>query len=128
MPPGQREKVAAAQVAEVRRAELQRAVARPAAVQRAQDAAVQREEAVATPPQRRVDPIAALTAAIGKAPLVGYIWTNDVTGYSIKYAYRAALPDGSERIILATDRRLGAHTTAWGPVGAYALSRTTSSR
>jgi hypothetical protein len=63
----------------------------------------------------------AFTAAIGKAPLVGYLWTNDVTGYSIKYAYRAALPDGSERIILATDRRLGAHTTAWGPVGATPL-------
>ncbi len=69
------------------------------------------------------DPIAALTAAIGKAPLLGYIWTNDVTGYSIKYAYRAALPDGGERIILATDRRLGAHTTAWQPLGAEALAK-----
>jgi hypothetical protein len=41
-----------------------------------------------------------------------------VTGYSIRYAYRTALPDGSERIILATDRRLGRHTTAWQPVAA----------
>jgi hypothetical protein len=38
-----------------------------------------------------------------------------VTGYSIKYAYRTALPEGGERIILATDRRLGAHSIAWGP-------------
>jgi hypothetical protein len=58
-------------------------------------------------------PVAALTAAIGKGPTVGYIWTNDVTGYSIKYAYHAPLPDGGERIILATDRRLGAHTAGW---------------
>jgi hypothetical protein len=61
-------------------------------------------------------PIAALTAAIGSAPTVGYIWTNDITGYSIKYAYRASTPDGGERIILATDRRLGAYTGAWTPV------------
>ena len=38
-----------------------------------------------------------------------------MTGYSIKYAYRAPLPDGGERIILATDRRLGAHTAGWAP-------------
>ena len=67
-------------------------------------------------PKGPVDPIVALTAAIGKAPTVGYIWTNEVVGYSIKYAYRASLPDGGERIILATDRRLGAYTTAWKPV------------
>ena len=65
-----------------------------------------------TPP----DPIAALTAAIGKAPTLGYIWTNEVTGYSIKYAYHASLSDGGERIVLATDRRLGAHSPGWRPV------------
>ena len=67
-------------------------------------------------PKGPVDPIVSLTAAIGKAPTVGYVWTNDVVGYSIKYAYHASLPDGGERIILATDRRLGAYTTAWKPV------------
>jgi hypothetical protein len=65
-----------------------------------------------------LSPVAALTAAIGRAPTIGYFWTNDITGYSIKYAYHAALPDGGERIILATDRRLGAYTTAWKPVAA----------
>jgi hypothetical protein len=64
------------------------------------------------------NPMAALTAAIGKGPTLGYIWTNDVTGYSIKYAWHASLPNGGERIILATDRRLGAYTTAWKPVAA----------
>ena len=60
-------------------------------------------------------PIAALTAAIGKAPTLGYIWTSDITGYSIKYARQVSLPDGGERIILATDRRLGAYSAAWTP-------------
>jgi hypothetical protein len=61
-------------------------------------------------------PTAALTAAIGSAPTIGYIWTNDITGYSIKYAYRTSLPDGGERIVLATDRQFGAHTAGWQPV------------
>ena len=59
-----------------------------------------------------------MTAAISRAPTLGYIWTNDVTGYAVKYAYHAALPDGGERIILATDRRLGAYTAAWRPAAA----------
>ena len=76
-----------------------------------------------------LDPVAALTAAIGRAPTIGYIWTNDVTGYAIKYAWHASLPDGGERIILATDRRLGAYSSAWKPVarallGAEALGET----
>ena len=42
-----------------------------------------------------------------------------MTGYSIKYAYHAASPDGGERIVLATDRRLGAYS----PGGARAERR-----
>lgn len=64
------------------------------------------------------DPIATLTAALGKAPTVGYLWTNEVVGYSIKYAYRIPLPGGGERIILATDRRLGGGTAGWRPATA----------
>lgn len=60
-----------------------------------------------------LSPIAAFTAALNRVPTVGYIWTNDITGYSIKYAWHAALPDGTERIVLASDRRLGAYTSAW---------------
>ena len=70
-----------------------------------------RGDAPAAPP----NPIASLTAAIGKAPTLGYIWTNEVVGYSIKYAHRIPLPGGGERIILATDRRLGAGTAGWKP-------------
>jgi hypothetical protein len=73
-------------------------------------------------PAAPLTPIAALTAAIAKAPTLGYIWTNEVTGYSIKYAYRAPLADGGERIVLATDRRLGGYTAGWKPVSKAALT------
>ena len=51
-----------------------------------------------------------------------------MTGYSIKYAYRAPLPDGGERIILATDRRLGAHVAGVAAGVERRRRRTTSSR
>ena len=54
-----------------------------------------------------------MTTALSKAPTVGFLWTNETVGYSIKYAYHTSLPDGSERIILLTDRRLGSGTAAW---------------
>ncbi len=56
-----------------------------------------------------------MTAAIGKAPTVGYIWTNEVVGYSIKYAYHVPFADGGDRILLLTDRRLGGYTNGWKP-------------
>jgi hypothetical protein len=68
------------------------------------------------------DPIVSLTAAIGKGATAGYLWTNEVAGYSIRYAYRVSLPDGGERIILATDRRLGAFTAAWKPAAPATLT------
>jgi len=67
-------------------------------------------------------PMAALASAIARAPTLGYIWTNDITGYSIKYAWQGSLPGVSERIILATDRRLGAYTAAWKPVSVTAVT------
>jgi len=70
-----------------------------------------RGDTAAKPP----DPIAEFTGTLAKAPTVGYIWTDEVVGYSIKYARRIPLPNGGERIVLATDRRLGAGTPAWKP-------------
>jgi hypothetical protein len=70
----------------------------------------------AAAPAAPLTPAQALAGAIRRAPTVGYIWTNDVTGYSIKYAYRVPVPGGSERIVLAIDRRLGTHAAAWQPV------------
>jgi hypothetical protein len=60
-----------------------------------------------------------LTAAIKAAPTVGFIWGDGPTGYSIKYAWHA-VSAGGRRVVLATDRRLGAHSTSWpvAPQGA----------
>jgi hypothetical protein len=63
-----------------------------------------------------------LTAAIDKAPTIGYIWTRDITGYAIKYAYHGSLPDGGERIVLATNRRLGGYSPAWSPVAGQTVT------
>jgi hypothetical protein len=63
-------------------------------------------------------PERSLTGAIQKAPTVGFLWrSSESTGYSLRYAYRVPQPDGGERIILATDRRLGAWNTQWKPAG-----------
>ena len=68
-------------------------------------------------------PIAAFTAALGRGPTIGYIWTSDITGYSIKYAWHATLPDGTTRVVLVSDRRLGAYTNAWKPLAAEASAK-----
>jgi hypothetical protein len=51
------------------------------------------------------------------APTLGYLWSSEVAGYSLRYAVK--LPDqaGGERIILITDRRLGAWNDLWKPSG-----------
>jgi hypothetical protein len=67
------------------------------------------------PPPKPITPVEALTNAITKAPTIGYIWTDEVTGYSIKYAYRLPLPAGGERIVLATSRVLGGGSMQWKP-------------
>jgi hypothetical protein len=74
-------------------------------------------------PAAPLTPIAAFTAAIGRAPTIGYIWTSDITGYSIKYAWHSPQPDGSDRIVLATNRRLGAYSDAWKPLTAEAAAK-----
>jgi hypothetical protein len=47
---------------------------------------------------------------LAKLPTVGYIWpAQSPVGYSVKYAQRAPLPNGGERITLVTDKRLGSY-------------------
>jgi hypothetical protein len=58
-------------------------------------------------------PESALLAALQKLNSVGILWTSESAGYSIKYAYRTTMPDGGERIIFATDRRLGNWSDQW---------------
>ena len=54
-----------------------------------------------------------MQAALQNASSVGILWTSESTGYSLRYAYRIAQPDGGERIIFATDRRLGVWNDQW---------------
>jgi hypothetical protein len=62
-------------------------------------------------------PESSLLAALQAAPTVGYVWTSESAGYSIRYAYRVAQPDNSERVVLVTDRRLGSWNGLWKPAG-----------
>ena len=61
-----------------------------------------------------------LTSAIKAAPTVGFVWGDGPTGYSIKYAWRSESADGHERIVLVTDRRIGANSTSWPPAAGVA--------
>jgi hypothetical protein len=57
-------------------------------------------------------------AALGKEPTLGYIWTSESAGYTVRYAYRIQATDGSQRIIVAADKPLGSwNPQIWHPVG-----------
>lgn len=71
-------------------------------------------------PAPKPTPEAALAKALQESTTVGYLWSREVAGYAIRYAGKFANPDGSERIILITQRRLGAVNELWKPVGAEA--------
>jgi hypothetical protein len=59
-------------------------------------------------------PAERVSASIKAAPTLGYIWGNGVTGYSIKYAWRSEpAAQASDRIVLITERKLGAHAPEW---------------
>lgn len=60
-------------------------------------------------------PDGAVAAAIQAAPGVGYLWSSESVGYSLRYAYRMTEADGGVRIVLATDRRLGGYDGSWRP-------------
>ena len=69
--------------------------------------------AAGTSPAPRLTPELSLKAALDKAPTVGYLWSSEVTGYALRYAVRLPQPDGGARILLLTDRRLGAWNNSW---------------
>jgi hypothetical protein len=72
------------------------------------------------PPLPPPSPFAKQSAAIKAAPTLGYIWTEGVTGYSIKYAWRSPATEDKERIVLVTERRLDSHAPDWAPVSGAA--------
>jgi len=71
----------------------------------------------ASVPEAPATPESSLTAALGKAPTVGYLWSSEVAGYSVRCAVKLPGPDGSQRILLITDRRLGGLNDLWKPAG-----------
>jgi hypothetical protein len=48
-----------------------------------------------------------LLDVLQQMPRVGYFRTPNSIGYDIHYARRMPLPEGGERVVLATDRRIG---------------------
>ena len=60
--------------------------------------------------------------ALQAAPSVGYIWAaTSSLGYSVKLARHVAMPDGTDRIVIALDRPLGSwDRPAWKAAGASA--------
>jgi hypothetical protein len=63
-----------------------------------------RERLVSTLLERGEDK---LLDSLQHMPRVGYIRTPDSIGWDLHYAHRMALPDGGERVVLATDRPIG---------------------
>lgn len=63
-----------------------------------------------------VSPEASLASALEGAATVGYLWpASETAGYTIRYAGRFPGTDGSQRILLITQRRLGALNQRWNP-------------
>jgi len=58
-------------------------------------------------------PEGTLATELGKMPTVGYLWSSEVAGYAVHYAGKLSAADGSQRIVLITDRRLGAWNDRW---------------
>ena|SRR5436190_1040364 len=59
----------------------------------------------------------AVISAIQKGPSLGTIWTSESLGYTIRYAHHDTLPNGSERVVLVTDRRFGSWSgQIWKPL------------
>jgi len=69
----------------------------------------------AAAPTARQTPEIALAAALDKADAIGDLWSSEAVGYSLRYAARILQPDGSEHIVIITDRRMGEFVNLWKP-------------
>jgi hypothetical protein len=72
-------------------------------------------------------PEASLARALNENTTVGYLWSSEIAGYALRYASKIDGPDGSQRILLITQRRLGAVNQLWnltieGAPNTYAFS------
>ena len=64
----------------------------------------ERESLVSTLMEKGADK---LLDVLQDMPRVGYIRTPDSIGWDLHYAHKVPMPDGGERVVLATDRRIG---------------------
>jgi len=60
-------------------------------------------------------PEGALARALQETTTVGYLWSSEIAGYALRFAGKETRPDGSQRIVLITDRRLGTTNKLWNP-------------
>lgn len=60
-------------------------------------------------------PEAALASALERGPTIGYLWSSENAGYAIRSAVQLDEPGGGRRILLLTNRRLGAWNDHWKP-------------
>ena len=90
--------------------------AAPAAGRAGRGAAAGGRGAPVTSANPPLTPSRSLAEALQKAPTMGLLWSSEAAGYAIRYAYRLPQPDGGERIILITDRRLSPVSPLWKPV------------
>ncbi len=69
------------------------------------------------PPVQQAPPTpeGALARALQETTTVGYLWSSEIAGYALRFAGKQANPDGSQKIVLITDRRLGAVNKLWSP-------------
>ena len=65
--------------------------------------------------QAPLTPEGALARALQETTTVGYLWSSEIAGYALRFAAKEAKPDGSQRIVLITDRRLGTTNRLWNP-------------
>ena len=63
--------------------------------------------------QAPLTPEGALARALQATTTVGYLWSSEIAGYALRFAGKETKPDGSQRIVLITDRRLGAMNERW---------------
>ena len=65
--------------------------------------------------QAPLTPEGALARALQETTTVGYLWSSEIAGYALRFAGKETRPDGSQRIVLITERRLGAVNQRWTP-------------
>lgn len=64
-------------------------------------------------PPSKPTPEGQLTLALQEASTIGYLWSSEAAGYAVRYAGKFTRPDGGDRVILITDRRLGESNALW---------------